>query len=58
MADSLTVWHFTENETLCYWQQYTAEGLNKLADSEDGVGTAGEYRQMMMNIRTNFVSAL
>lgn len=45
---------------LCYSQQYTAEGLNKLADSEDSVGAVGEYRQMnlMMYIRINFVSKL
>ena len=59
MADSLTIWHFTENE-LCYSQQYTADRLNKLADSKDSVGSVGEYRQMnwMMNIQINFFSEL
>lgn len=44
----------------CRSQQYTAEGLNKLADSEHGAGSVGEYRQMnlMMNIWRNFVSEL
>lgn len=46
--------------TLCYSKQHTAEGLNKLADSEDGAGIVGECRQMnlMMNIWKHFVLEL
>ena len=57
LTHSLT---FHRKWTRCYSQQYTAEGLNKLADREDGVGAVGEYRQMnkMMNIRISFVSEL